>query len=493
MMTGRPLPSPSVGEPWLGDACSLVDAFRSGERTPSEELDAVLAAIDGDGDNDDDNLNAFSFVDRDRAAALAAESDVSAPFGGVPFGVKELEAVAGWPDTHASVPLRDQVARYTSTHVQRLAAAGAIPVGLTTSSEFGTVNLTRTVLNGVTRNPWNRDRTPGGSSGGSAAAVAGGIVTLATASDGGGSIRIPAGFCGLVGLKSTYGRIPRGPAVRHANLTTTVGCVSRSVRDTARWFDVANGHDAGDPLSLPATGGWEAGLGTRSDDVVGRRVAVVENWGGATVAPAVWAAVDEVARELISDSGLVEVDGIDTSLPRLGRAWALGGMVEVASMLGDRWPGCADELTPEVRDAMESTSGTYSMETRWQIEQCRVDLNEAMARIFDPVDGVDLVITASNPDVAFAADGPLPDTFGGLVAGAGNNGRLTFPANFHGCPAISVPAGTVDELPVGLQIVGRHFSEPLLLELALLIERSRPWPVTATVPTAHASTERISR
>ena len=99
-----------------------------------------------------------------------------------------------------------------------------------------------------------------------------------------------------------------------------------------------------------------------------------------------------------------------------------------------------------------------------------------MARIFDPVDGVDFVITASNPDVAFDADGPLPSVFGGVEAGATNNGRLTFPANLHGNPAISIPAGTLDGLPIGLQVVGRHFTEELLLDLALSVERARPWP-----------------
>ncbi len=119
---------------------------------------------------------------------------MSLPFGGVPLGIKELDSVAGWPATEASVALRDDVAAQDSTKVTRLRAAGAIPIGLTTSSEFGGVNLTRTKLNGATRNPWSLEHTPGGSSGGSAAAVAGGLLTLATGGDGGGSIRIPAGF-----------------------------------------------------------------------------------------------------------------------------------------------------------------------------------------------------------------------------------------------------------------------------------------------------------
>jgi aspartyl-tRNA(Asn)/glutamyl-tRNA(Gln) amidotransferase subunit A len=306
-------------------------------------------------------------------------------------------------------------------------------------------------------------------------------VTLATSSDGGGSIRIPAGFCGLVGLKATFGRIPKSPGAQYGNLTSVVGCVSRSVRDTARWFDVTNGHDARDPLSLERVGGWEAGLGSRGDDVAGLRVAVVPDWGGAVVSPVMWEVLMDAAEALIAAAGLKRIEGVDTALPRMGRVWGLSGAIGMAAQLGDRWPACADDLTPEVRFALQSAEGNYSAEARAMMERRRTDVNEAMARIFDPADGVDLVITASNPDVAFAAEGPLPDTFGGVEGGSGNNGRLTFPSNLHGGAAISVPAGFVDGLPVGLQIAGRHFSEPLLLELAHVLELERPWPLTSMI------------
>lgn len=461
--------------PWADDACSLVDEFRAGGRSPVEETQAVLAAIERD------PYNCVSFTDPERALEAARSADTSLPFGGVPFLVKELDHVAGWPDTSASAPFADRIATVTSTNGGRIRdRGGAVMVGLSTASEFGGVNVTRTVLNGVTRNPWNTDRTPGGSSGGTAAAVAGGIVTLGTAGDGGGSIRIPAGFTNLVGLKATFGRIPLSPGARYGNLTVNHGCLSRSVRDTARWFDVANGHDARDPLSLPRVDGWEAALGTLGDQLRGLRVAIVADWGGATVSPIMWEQLLGVAHDLIGDAQLTIIEGIDTHLPRMGGAWSISGMISIRSALGELWPDCADQLTPEIRAGLELTDGRYSAEARERIERRRSELNEAMARIFDPTDGVDLVITASNPDVAFAAEGPLPGVFGGIEAGAGNNGLLTFPANLHGNPAISIPAGFVDGLPVGLQIVGRHFSEQLLLELAYRLERLRPWPVTAS-------------
>lgn len=466
--------------PWQGDACSLVEAFRSGERSPAEELAAVYKAIGAS------ELNAFSHLHREQAEAAARDADVSKPFGGVPIGVKELDQVEGWPDTHACVVFRDQVAPHTSTNPGRARdLGGAVLVGQTTASEFGGVNVTRTVLNGVTHNPWEHGRTPGGSSGGTAAAVAGGLVTLGTGGDGGGSIRIPAGFSGLVGLKATYGRIPLTPNAGLGAMTVTHGCLSRSVRDTARWFDVCNGRDPREPLSLPRVDGWEQGLGTHLDELRGMRVAVVPDWGGAVVSPIMWEQLEAAAEQLIADCGLVRVDDVDTALPRMGRAWSVANSVGLIDQLGPHWPDCAADLTPEIRMTMEYGQGAYGAEARIKLERRRTELDEAMARIFDVGSGgVDLVITASNPDVAFAAEGPLPSVFGGVDAGAKINGRLTFPANLHGNPAISIPAGFVDGLPIGLQVIGRHFSEELLLDLALTVERERPWPLTVHDPRA---------
>jgi aspartyl-tRNA(Asn)/glutamyl-tRNA(Gln) amidotransferase subunit A len=334
------------------------------------------------------------------------------------------------------------------------------------------------VLHGATHNPWQLGRTPGGSSGGSAAAVAGGLLTLATAGDGGGSIRIPAGFTGLVGLKSTFGRIPLGPRRTNGNYTVTVGPLTRSVRDTARFFDVCNGHDPRDQFSLPGVSGWEHGLGTHVDALRGARVAIVPDWGGAVVSPAMWTVLAELAEHLVRELGFRVIE-LDTSLPSMGAAWSISGMIEIYSELGDSWPGCADVLTPEMRSGLESAPQRYDIEARAKIEHRRMELNERMAAVFSPSEGVDFVITASNPDVAFDAEGPLPRDFGGVHGGQGNNGRLTFPANLHGNPAISIPAGLVDGLPVGLQVVGRHFDEQRLLDVALTVERTRPWQLVA--------------
>jgi aspartyl-tRNA(Asn)/glutamyl-tRNA(Gln) amidotransferase subunit A len=453
--------------PWLQDACSLVDAFRAKELSPLEAVDACLAAIERS------ELNAFSFVEPERARDAARAADVSLPFGGVPLGIKELEHVAGWPYTEASLVFKDQVSDFDSTNVERLRTAGFAFLGLTTSSEFGGVNLTYTKLNGATRNPWNTERTPGGSSGGSASAVAGGLVPIATGGDGGGSIRIPAGFTGLFGLKNTYGRIPKGPYAEIGSLTAVLGCMARSVRDAARWVDVTNGFDHRDPYSLPRVEGWEAGLGTR--DLRGRRVAIAPDVGAAVVHPEVQKVVLQAAEALVGDAGLELVD-LPVKLPDFSVEWALAGLVGLNADLGDRYPACEPDLTPEIAFGMRIAKEIYDLEQASKVESWRHTMNEAMADLFDQVD---FVLASTNPDVAFNAKGPLPHMVGDVNVGPGNNGALTIPANVFGNPAVSIPAGTVEGLPVGLQVIGRHHEEPLLLDLALIAERERPWPLVA--------------
>jgi Asp-tRNA(Asn)/Glu-tRNA(Gln) amidotransferase A subunit family amidase len=453
--------------PWLGDACSLVEAFRSGERTPLDELEATLAAVERS------ELNAFSYLDPDGARDVAARADVTAPFGGIPVGVKELDSVAGWPYTQASVPLKDCVASHDSTLVSRLRDAGAVLVGLTTSSEFGGVNLTRTNLNGVTRNPWELARTPGGSTGGGASAVAGGLVTTATGGDGGGSIRIPAGFTGLFGLKCTYGRIPKGPDMVVGSLTVVLGCVSRSVRDSARFIDVTNGFDQRDPYSLPRVDGWEQGLGTR--DLRGKRAVIAPDLGVAVVHPEVAEMVVEHGEALARDTGLELVD-VPVKLPELSYEWSLAGLSEILAMLGDRYPDCEPDLTLEIGFGLKVATEIYNLDVRARIENRRTAVNEGLADLFDQVD---FVIAAANPDIAFAAEGPMPTQVGDQAVDLANNGALTIPANVFGSPACSIPIGTSRGLPVGLQVMGRHHEEPLLLDLALVAERERPWPLVA--------------
>jgi Asp-tRNA(Asn)/Glu-tRNA(Gln) amidotransferase A subunit family amidase len=453
--------------PWQGDACSLVDAFRTGERNPKEELEGVLAAIDASA------LDAVSFLDAEGARAAAARADASLPFGGVPIGVKELEPVEGWPSTEASLVFADRVADQTTTMVRRLEGAGVVKVAQTTASEFGGLNVSVSKLHGVTHNPWRHDRTAGGSSGGSAAVVAGGLLPIATGGDGGGSIRIPAGFCGLVGMKGTAGRIPRGPRTEIAPLTVVVGCVARSVRDVARWFDVCSGYHPRDPYSLPRVDGWERDLGTR--DLRGLSAVIAPDLGNAVVLPQVEARVREAGEALARDAGLRLVD-VPVRLPRLGFEWAMANLSQLRKALGDRWPACKDDLTLEMAFGLDLADQVFNLEMAGRVEAQRTEANERMADLFDDVD---FVICATNPDVAFPAEIGLNTRVGNLSVGPENNGVLTIPANIVGNPAVSIPAGTVDGLPVGMQVIGRHHADALLLDLARVVENERPWPLVA--------------
>ena len=498
--------------PWQGDASSLVDAFRSGDRAPIEELELTLAAIARS------ELNCFSHLDPERARAAAAAADVTMPFGGVPAAVKELEPVEGWPHTEASLVYRDRLATHTSHHITRLfERGGAVPVGLTTASEFGGLNVSVTKLNGITHNPWRHGRTVGGSSSGSAAAVAGGLVSLATGGDGGGSIRIPAGYTGLLGMKGTFGRIPRSPNAYARPNTVVVGNLARSVRDAARYYDVCAGLHPYDPTSLPSPGGWEHGLG--SQDLRGKRVAVVPSLGGVSLGAGVEEQLRSEAKALIDSAGLIEVD-LRIEPPNLAAQWMMGNLATLLADLGDNWPRCAGDLTDEVAIGLRLSESMYNLHTAAAAEELRVQANEVMGRSFEQVD---FVIASTNPGPAFPAEASMSSgdasfvdwakssavgrslfravLFGVRLASAVapkvpsdlldlasrrfpelvNMGALTIISNIYGNPAASIPAGTVDGLPVGMQVLARHHEDALLFDVARHVERERPWPLVAPI------------
>jgi len=453
--------------PWLGDTVSLVEAFRSGERSPVEELEASLAAIERS------ELNAFTSLDPEPALDAARSADVSLPFGGVPLGVKALTPVAGWPNDRCSVALQGEVAGFTSLHVERLVAGGMIPFGQCNASEFGGLNVSVNKLYGVTHNPWQIGRTAGGSSGGSAAAVAGGLVTIATGGDGGGSIRIPGAFNGLVGMKGTAGRIPRGPFTEIHPMTVVTGPMARSVRDVCRWYDVATGFDMRDPYSLPKIEGWERDLGTHP--LKGKRAVIAPNLGVAVVRPEVEERVRAAGEALAKDAGLELVD-VPVALPGLGYEWALANLCQLLRELGVAYPERKDDLTLEIAFGLHIATDQFDLQMMANTEIARTNANERMAEVFD---SVDFVICATNPDVAFAADTYLNQMVGNRQVGPENNGALTIPANIVGNPAVSVPIEQLDGLPVGMQIIGRHHEDQLLLDLAAIVERERPWPLVA--------------
>jgi aspartyl-tRNA(Asn)/glutamyl-tRNA(Gln) amidotransferase subunit A len=249
--------------------------------------------------------------------------------------------------------------------------------------------------------------------------------------------------------------------------------MARSVRDAARWFDVCAGHDSRDPYSLPKIEGWERDLGTF--DLKGRKAVICPNLGSAIVHPEVERRIAAAGEALARDAGLELVD-VPVKLPGLGYEWALANLSQLLRALGPKWPDCKDELTLEIAFGLTLAEQQFDLAMMAKCEAARTEANEAMADLFDEVD---FVIAATNPDVAFAADCYLNQDVGDRRVGPENNGALTIPANIVGNPAVSIPVEPLDGLPVGMQIIGRHHQDQLLLDLAQVVERERPWPLVA--------------
>jgi aspartyl-tRNA(Asn)/glutamyl-tRNA(Gln) amidotransferase subunit A len=458
-------------------AHEIATAVRARDLSPVAVMEAALARIE----THNASLNAFVALRASEALEEAralgeriARGEDPGPLAGVPFGVKDEHALAGLPLTHGSVPFRDHVATRDATLVARLRRAGAIPVGKTNLPEFGSTAFTKNHLFGVTRNPWNLERTPGGSSGGSSSAVAAGLVPMATGGDGGGSIRIPAAYTGLVGLKATYGRISRGPfEFRDWLDTIAVGPLTRCVRDTALCLDAAVGYDPHDPDSLPHPGYRYA---ERLEDVPGSlRIAYSPTLGYARVDPGVRRIV-EAAVETLSRTIGRPVATVEDRFTDVGTAWAL---LNAFQLYGRLSPIIEEHLKDWGRGFLGGIEFGARMGpaevARFQRE--RLQLNHELAGLFERYD---VLLTPTVPTVAFDAGGPMPDVIDGAkLASPIHAVAFTYPFNMSGHPACSVPAGMLDGLPVGLQIVAERGRDDLVLQLARAFERTQPplaWP-----------------
>lgn len=462
---------------WKLDAFTIADLVRGGDVSAKEVLEVFLERIDAH----NAELNALVYIDADRARADAGEidrriasGDDPGPLAGVPLGVKDLENVAGMPTTKGSVPYKDNVPSHDGVQTARLRAAGAVIVGKTAAPEFGSTAFTRTFLHGTTHNPWNLERTPGGSSGGSAAAVAAAILPIATASDGGGSTRIPASYTGLYGAKGTFGRIPKGDGAE-SSFTSLLGCVSRSVRDSARFWDCVVGPDERDAYSLPHPGlSYEAAL----DEIpTGLRATWSDDLGFGVCAREVSELARAAADALVDAAGMTWVDH-RVELKDMSVAWGLFGRAGTWLNVRDFWPERQEDFTPTIRWSVRDGEKRFNMPEMAKAIERRHENNRRLAEVFSDVD---VVITPTTATTAFRAEGPIPTTIDGREIPQMHAITFTFPFNISTHPAVSIPCGFDSEgLPVGLQIVTRRHDDHVLFQLAAAFEKARPWPKIAT-------------
>ena len=455
-------------------AIEIAASVRSGEIKATEVLDESLALIE----SGNPKLNAFVHVGEGvaRQAAEAVDATVAqggdpGPLAGVPMGIKDLERCAGMPTSYGSLLYQGRPAGDSdSIHLARLRAAGAIPVGMTAIPEFGAIYMTQSRAWGITRNPWDPQRTPGGSSGGSGAAVAAGMVPMATAEDGGGSTRIPAAWCGLPGFKPSYGRIPIQDNL--PSQTAVPGMLATTVAEVARHLDVTSGPDDRDRTSLPHPGvGYEAAI--ESLDVAGLRVAYSPDLGFAVVDPEVAALAEKAAYGLVEAAGLRLIEW-PVALSDPVKVWLANGAADLWFDLEDHmWPDRADDLDVFARFGLDSTKDVTAPQFA-AIARRRYRLEAEVAQIFADVD---VLLTPAVATPAPPADEFLPSE----IAGQKVNPAMVVPfsmlANLCWNPAMSLPAGlTSTGLPIGLQVIGRRHADDVVLRCGRLFEAACPWP-----------------
>jgi aspartyl-tRNA(Asn)/glutamyl-tRNA(Gln) amidotransferase subunit A len=455
-------------------ASVLADRVNAGEISPVEVMETYLRRIE----RHNEELNAIVTLHADRALeeARVAERRIAAgeklgPLAGLPFAVKDLEDVAGMVTTHGSPLYRDHLAARDSINVARMRAAGAIPIGKSNTPEFGAYMQTSNAVFGTTRNPWNLARTPGGSSGGSAAALVAGLVPLVTASDGGGSIRIPAGFTGCVGLKPTFRRIPQRPdPILVFDDTAVWGPLTLTVRDAARLADCTFGPHEADPTAVPKPEeSYEASL----DRPLGvLRIGYCPSFG-TRVQSDVAREVEAAVRTLADLGHEIELHG--APLPFGGKAWSIISVTSVYLREHRSLDEAPDEIDPMMRRGMERVRQRGADDLAYAYAR-RTELNAWTEAAFDKFD---LLALPTLPLEAFPVEHLHPAEIEGEPVRTHDAFPFTYPFNLTGHPGLSLPAGMTDAgLPAGLQLVAPRFREDLLLRLGRRFEEARPWQLT---------------
>ena len=445
---------------WLS-ATELLRHYRRHELSPVEVIRTVTARIE----RLEPQLNAFVLWDAEAALGAARASEArwqrNAPLGlldGVPLSVKDLLLTRGWPTRRGSRTVASEGPwEHDAPAVARVREQGAVLLGKTTTTEFGLKGSSASPLTGVTKNPWHPGYTTGGSSAGAVAAIAAGLGPLALATDGGGSIRVPSAYTGVVGFKPTFGRVPAHPA-GFVGVPPHVGPIARSVEDAALLFTVIAQPDARDPFAASA--------GERDyREALGRswqRVRIgVSTLGYADIDPEIAAAFERAAR-VFAELGAT----LEAADPELGSPAAVLRVLfaaRAAHTVAGLTPAQRELLDPDVERSAREGERLTALEYL-EAEAQRVVLAQALARYHQRYD---LLLTPATAWPAPALDAPKPQL----------SSPFTFPFSLTRQPAISVPAGLSRVgLPIGIQIVGRHFDDALVLAAAHAFEGQSPFP-----------------
>jgi aspartyl-tRNA(Asn)/glutamyl-tRNA(Gln) amidotransferase subunit A len=462
----------SDNEVFWASALDLATRIRTKDVSPVEVMEAVLRRIEAI----NPRVNAFCALAADQARAAARDAEVAVmkgeplgPLHGVPISLKDMIFTRGMRTTGGSRLLADLVPEHDSVPVARLKVAGAIVIGKTTTSELGHKAITTSPLFGVTRNPWDLSRTPGGSSGGAAAAVASGLGPIALGGDGGGSVRIPASFCGLVGFKPSYGRVPEYPSFPGWDNFGHLGPLARTVRDAAAVLDAVAGGDDRDPVSLPREAGSYVEACER--DVRGLHVAWSADLGYARVDPVVQALCENAAAEFEENLGC-HVEVVNPLWENLEEPF----VTMLSAQLHAAWGDQVSEHEADADPSFVRLLARGATVTTREYLRARARVQEFWQEALQFLQRFDLLLTPTVSVLPFAADGKPPREIDGEAISVLGWMPFTYPFNATGQPAASVPAGwTAENLPVGVQIVGQRHADATVLAACAAFEAASPW------------------